>query len=132
MGLVNLIRLECNETETIGVLMIAGRATCYTLELPWRSNRHNISCVPTGTFHSYLTISPNHGKTYEVEVPEREDILFHVGNTYHDTQGCILPGLETGKVGENRAILHSKLAMAKFLEELKDVTAFTITISNFG
>jgi hypothetical protein len=29
------------------------------------------------------------------EVPERDFILFHGGNTHYDTDGCLLPGIRT-------------------------------------
>lgn len=78
---------------TIGRLE-CGDFSCVTLELPWRENQVNISCIPAGEYRYKLRFSP--GKQYYVlelqDVPGRTYIQVHIGNFTHQIQGCILPG----------------------------------------
>jgi hypothetical protein len=62
-----------------------------TLELPWLENKHNISCIPSGTYEVGKVTSMTKGKCFMVyDVPDRTNILIHKGNFTIDTQGCIL------------------------------------------
>ena len=45
------------------------------------------------------------------DVPGRDHILFHPGNTAADTRGCILPGTRPGRMDGRRAVLESAAAM---------------------
>lgn len=66
---------------------------CFTLELPWKFNKQNESCIPSGYYIVSKHESPTHGECLLVEgVPNRTWILFHAGNYTRDTKGCILPG----------------------------------------
>ncbi len=47
---VSLNRWDFFDEQTIGSLMMDGEIFCYTLELPWRENRKNISCIPIGDY----------------------------------------------------------------------------------
>lgn len=66
-----------------------------TLELPWRDNERNVSCIPAG---EYLVkkMHPTSKRKYQYfwvqDVPGRDSILFHPGNYTHQIRGCILPG----------------------------------------
>lgn len=66
-----------------------------TLELPWKENERNISCIPEG---EYLVkkMHPTAKRKYQYfwvqDVPGRDSILFHPGNYTHQIRGCILPG----------------------------------------
>lgn len=65
---------------------------CNTMELPWRDNQEDISCIPAGEYRIKMTNSPKYGSCYKVfGVENRTDILIHKGNTTNDTKGCILP-----------------------------------------
>lgn len=112
-----LVRLEHNETETLGVLLLDGRMQAVTLELPWRQNFANISCIPEGIYRCSRRDSPTYGSgTWYVEdVPLRSNIILgHKGNTRADTEGCILLGMEHGKLLGDRAVLSSEKACAAF------------------
>lgn len=66
---------------------------CWTLELPYKDNAKNISCIPKGAYYVECYESSRFGETFKFsEVKNRTDILFHAGNTIEDTKGCILPG----------------------------------------
>jgi len=43
-----LVRLRKSDQGTEG-LLIYSRFNCYSLELPWRDNRPNVSCILAGT-----------------------------------------------------------------------------------
>lgn len=63
---------------------------CVTLELPWKNNYAEISCIPAGKYICKRVNSPRHGNTFEVTgVPSRTHILFHGANLISDLLGCI-------------------------------------------
>lgn len=75
-----------------------------TLELPWKGNARNISCITPGTYRlkprSYGRYRDAYFKRWgfvnsiEVaDVPGRGDILIHTGNLPRHTRGCILVGM---------------------------------------
>ena len=88
--------------------------TIYTLELPYRDNQKNISCIPEGEYILRPHKSGTLGKCFKVysldendkdnipitgdtlyklkEVPNRSGILIHRGCELKDTRGCILIG----------------------------------------
>ena len=77
---------------TLGRLSV-GDFRCFTLELPWRDNKRNVSCIPEGFFLVTKHHSPSHGDVLKIhDVPDRSHILIHAGNFTRNTQGCILIG----------------------------------------
>jgi hypothetical protein len=72
--------------------------TCKTLELPWRDNESNISCIPVGTYNAVKRVSDKYKYSYHVksrgedQVAGRAWILIHPGNYFTDIRGCILIG----------------------------------------
>lgn len=71
--------------ETLGTLVIFNGeellVTLRSLELPWRDNLNNISCIPEGTYDCEKVVSPNHGLCVLLkDVPNRTAILIHAGN----------------------------------------------------
>ena len=66
---------------------------CNTLMLGWKDNKRRISHIPEGVYEVVRHQSPKFGDCYLVkDVPNRSHILFHQGNFYRDTLGCILVG----------------------------------------
>lgn len=66
---------------------------CKTLELPWRRNKSNISCIPYGEYRYTKYKSPSKGQVLLLHnVPYRSYIEIHAGNFYTETEGCILVG----------------------------------------
>lgn len=67
-----------------------------SVELPWRNNRRNVSCIPAD---SYEAIAINRGSNgdYAIwlqNVPGRSEILIHTANFVYQLQGCIAPGTD--------------------------------------
>lgn len=70
----------------------------FSLEDAWKSNQRNISRIPAGRYkcvpHGWKNELVKFPRVWRLEdVPGRDAILIHVGNSHHDTQGCILLGL---------------------------------------
>lgn len=104
-----LTRKTFTDKETLGEIV------CYngtneikfkTLELPWKNNKKDISCIPTGTYVCTWTRSfkfPN--GTYEVKnVSGRSGIRIHVANYYTQIQGCIAIGTDIKDINNDRQI----------------------------
>ena len=65
-----------------------------TLELPWRDNKTNVSCIPEGMYKVNRDKYGNH-QFYAIEgVVARSAIEIHIGNTVADLLGCIALGEE--------------------------------------
>lgn len=87
---------------TIGTLFIDGAPFCFTLELPWKNNKSNVSCIPDGKYSAKLaTASKFKSPRYLLEnVVGRSGIFIHAGNWggsvsdgyKSDIEGCILVG----------------------------------------
>lgn len=93
MKIMDLIRVGSTEKGTFGVLRYDGIPFAVTVERPWHDNHADISSIPAGTYLCKRVHSPRFGHTFEVtNVPGRENILFHKGNSVLDTKGCILIG----------------------------------------
>ena len=114
-----LIRDTFSEKSTIGELFLNGERMCDTLENPWLDNQRNISCIPAGVYDVRLRLaresaSRDYLHLLVQDVPNRDWILFHRGNTAKDTSGCILVGLGT----EQDVVHNSVLAMDLLIKEL--------------
>ena len=133
--LVILARTESHDQGTFGKLYTNG-FSCFTVELPWRENQPNYSCVPTGEYEVELRHSPRFGYTYWVKnVQGRSYILFHVGNWAGDSKkglrtnsnGCILPGKYKGWCKGQKAVLVSRPTVRTFMKHMK-LQPFTLKI----
>jgi hypothetical protein len=104
------------EKPTVGRLLM-GSQSVFTLELPWRDNQPNLSCVPEGTYRTVLAFSNRYGKIMPrlLNIPGRDGILIHPGNTPHDTLGCILVGTSQRS---NGVLSNSRVAFKLFFEWL--------------
>ncbi len=133
--MIQIFRHEHTEDGTFGVLSVAGEIICFSLELPWRSNQNGISCIPPGLYtvrqRATWFGTEKFGPTYQVEdVPGRNGILFHVGNTIADLKGCIAPGMSIGRI-DRRAVLSSSAAFRLFLERMNNAAESSLLITSF-
>jgi hypothetical protein len=116
-----LIRVTEHAGATFGVLCIDEAPEFLTVEDAWRSNETKVSCIPIGRYKIIRHKSPRFGNVYKVlDVPEREHILIHAGNTHRDTEGCILLGMQYGKIGSDSAILASRSAFLQFMKLMEN------------
>jgi len=89
-------RFAYTKMGTLGQLIV-GDLYLYTIELPWRGNERNESCIPPGVYQYQRHESPRFGETLWLRgVPERSEILIHAANSPADLNGCIGPGLDYG------------------------------------
>ena len=114
-----LIRDTFSKESILGELFINGELICDTLENPWQDNQRNISCIPEGEYPVRLRLaresaSRDYLHLLVQEVPNRDFILFHRGNTAKDTSGCILVGLGS----QQDVVNNSVLAMDLLIKEI--------------
>lgn len=123
-----LIREPSTDEGTFGSLVF-GCEKVNTVELPWRDNQRQISCIPPGIYKCEIVRSPRFGIVYQVkEVPGRDHVLIHPANLAGDEalgwttelQGCVAPGEKRGKMRNKagkmqRAVLVSRPAVNKLM-----------------
>ena len=89
--------------STKGELVLDGGFKCLTLELPWKNNEKQLSCIPEGVYKVVRRHSKKYGWHLHItDVKDRSLILIHWGNYagsrnpntgYPDILGCVLVGL---------------------------------------
>ena len=124
-----LIRNTFSKKSTVGELFLNGERICDTLENSWQDNQRNISCIPEGVYKVRLRLaresaSRDYLHLLVQEVPNRDWILFHRGNTAKDTSGCILVGLGT----EQDVVHNSVLAMDLLIKEILNLGGENINL----
>lgn len=110
----------------------------HALELPWRNNQAEFSCVPPGTYLCKWLHSDHFNRdVYHVlGVPGREAIEIHPANFAGDRlkgfkcelRGCCAPGESFGTLDHQFAILNSR-AMTRDFETLMAGEDFMLHIS---
>lgn len=95
---------------TNGELYHLGELVCYTIELPWRENKTNVSCIPEGRYRLVRRYSERYGYHLLLrEVPHRSAILVHPANdALKELRGCLAPVSRLAGAGRG---LHSRSAM---------------------
>lgn len=120
---IEVIRTKDDGNQTEGVLFVVDTDTgeilfrCYTLELPYKNNQNNISCIPRGTYKcEKLPNSPSFGydHIWIKNVPNRTFIKIHRANYVKQLRGCIA-------VGKTKADLNG--------DGLNDITNSAITLT---
>lgn len=124
-----LERGPSTDQGTFGVLMFGPHVT-HTVELPWRDNKTQRSCIPTGTYQCAIVKSPRFGRVYGVQnVPGRSHVLIHSANFAGDVDkgyttqlhGCIAPCMRVGQMRNNAGAMQaaglvSRPALARLME----------------
>lgn len=135
---LKLKRQASSDTGTPGVLIFPDGSQLHTLELPWRNNIRQKSCIPEGSYRCQITQSPRFGRIYTVTgVEGRGNILIHSGNYAGDVdkgykshvQGCILLGKYFGTMDGQRAILLSRPTVRAFMDHMKG-EPFTLVVED--
>lgn len=97
-------RILLNDKQTLGILTAVNTNdeifVCKTLELAWKDNKPNISCIPSGVYECKYTRSNRLSQvkgtdfyTYEVlGVKGRAGIRIHAANYFFQLLGCIALG----------------------------------------
>ena len=100
-----------------------------TLELPFKDNQRSISCIPEGEYKVRLRLARESASRDYLhllieDVPNRDWILFHRGNSAKDTRGCILVGLGT----QQDVVQNSVLAMDLLVKEILNLGGTNINL----
>lgn len=125
MNTAYLIRTYKKE-YTAGVLVAHNEhgkilLSCNVLELPWRSNERNVSCIPEGAYAVKQRESKKFGLHYHIlDVPGRSGILQHPGNYTHQIQGCQLPGQSLTDLNDDGIldVIETRLTLTHMLKTL--------------
>lgn len=126
---LTLIRVGQSDRGTFGVLRQGQVPFVLTMELPWKNNLPNESCIPTGHYICRRVRSPKFGDTFEVtQVPNRSHILFHRGNDLEDTLGCTMIGEEFSGTFDKPIIVSSERGFVEFMALLREHMAFNLDI----
>lgn len=122
--IVKIIRTVPNEKQTLGKFFIINDSVvefdCHTLELPWKENKKNESCIPKGTYRMKRRFSNKHGQHWHIQnVFDRDMILIHTGNFHTQIQGCVLVGMGLADINKDGCldVTESKVA----LERINDI-----------
>lgn len=99
---------------TNGTLTFNGYFVCFTIELPWKENKKNVSCISEGKYELKARYSPKFQNHLEViDVYERKLILLYPANhALTELHGCIAPVLQLTGIGKG---VYSRLALEKLL-----------------
>jgi len=104
--------------------------SCKTLEPKWDGNKKNVSCIPPGEYAVETYSSSKYPNVYEVQnVPGRSKILFHAGNYYSNTEGCILVGEKIGDInGDGVVDVNNSNVTLSAMKEATRYYGFNLTI----
>jgi len=138
-NLHKLVRAISDGIDTLGVFVIVTpdgemKFDCETLELPWLNNQHNISRIPAGIYKAVKVACSkmiDYPHIIILNVPSREGIAIHAGNSVHDTRGCVLVGKMDETITEHNyaELIHSRATLQSMLEVLPDEFTLEITDS---
>ena len=130
-----LLRISENNKQTLGRLFVFDGLDiafeCCTLELPFKANMRNVSCIPPGEYN----VSPRNSKKYDdhyvVEnVMLRDYILIHPANYYTQLRGCIAVGYDFYDINNDgeHDLTHSRRTMKHLLSVAPE--GFSLIIIN--
>lgn len=147
MKIFSLYRYSSSNQGSKGLLITPGLDLSHfcIMELPWRDNKPNYSCIPDGEYLCKYRESKKFRQHYHLqEVEGRSWILTHTGNLAGDTKrgwkthshGCLLIGSRFGKLKIDEykyqdAVLNSRPTLRKLIKALEKED-FTLRIVSIG
>jgi len=120
----------------MGDILVDGIWECYSLEDPYDggANKANKNAIPEGMYPIIITRSIRFKRDMPLicDVPDRQGIRIHTGNTADDTSGCILVGqsCEADFVGHSKSAFN--VLFAKIKTALLAKTEVWIDINHEG
>ena len=97
---------------TNGQLYLGNEMLCATIELPWKENKRQVSCIPEGRYE----LKRRYTERFDAhlllkDVPGRSYILIHAFNdALEESKGCIAPVSKC--IGEGQGIF-SRVSLEK-------------------
>lgn len=125
--MLEILRFQNSADVTLGLLLLDGEYLCCTLELPWKNNEINISCIPDGEYTARVI----HSKKFDRKVvlldyvDGRTGIEIHNGNSTNDTLGCILVGDKFAYSFEYM-VYNSRRTLEKLIDSLAAYESFAV------
>jgi Family of unknown function (DUF5675) len=114
-----LVRDDITSECVRGALIVGGEMFS-VLEPPWKNNKSNISCIPSGKYVCNFMRRSSSGKyknVYHIQhVGGRFGILIHNGNIVSHTRGCLIIGKRKGWLANRRAVLNSRTALGELAD----------------
>lgn len=127
MKKVEVIRKSDDGVQTLGDLSVFDGSellfSCKTLELTYRDNEKNISCIPVGEYKVKKRWSNKYKDHFHIlDVPNRTFILIHPANYYTQLRGCIAVGANHADINSDdyKDVVSSKETMDILLAILPD------------
>lgn len=155
MSYARIERIIYNDKQTLGIISAYTGKTMFmakTLELAWKDNQPNISCIPKGIYKVAWTRSnrlsaesekrwrakntgepPDEVKSvyaYEVlNVPNRSGIRIHSANFFYQLLGCIALGSQHKDINLDQQldVVHSGATVKQF-EQVMNRQGFVLEI----
>jgi hypothetical protein len=129
MRTVQLFHTLQNDKQSLGTISMPDLGfNCKTLELPWKNNEPQVSCIPDNIYLCKWTRSNRLSKlaghdvyTYEImNVPGRSGIRIHSANYFFQLLGCIALGdaLKDINMDQQLDVIHSGKTVARFAEAM--------------
>ena len=117
---------------TNGNLWCDKQLVCHTIELPWRNNERNISCIPEGKYRLKRRFTKKRGWHYILEgVPDRSFILFHpANNALKELRGCIAPVSELTGEGTGADSRRANASLSFVIDQMMKEGEVYITINS--
>lgn len=115
---LRLLRIQFYDDRTLGVLVTPENIFC-SLELAWKDNVRNISCIPEGKYQCVRHWSRKfpYDHLMLMDVPDRSGILLHAGNGPESTSGCVL--IARGFTSDKGLTATSRAAVDTLMEEVR-------------
>lgn len=130
---LTIVRFPDQKQETTGIMIAYENdqpgLKLATVELPWKDNKNQISCIPVGTYDVKKFNSPKHGLCFLIQnVPGRSMCEIHSANFARELLGCIAPGLSHADIDKDGLpdVTSSKIAMGKLLDFMPETFKLTI------
>ena len=90
----------------------------YSLELPWKDNSEDVSCIPEGTYLLKRDHTGKHQYYAVQDIPSRTNIEWHMGNYLKDILGCTVFG--QARMNDNISVASSALALKEIVKYIGD------------
>jgi hypothetical protein len=128
---LELVRLAVVPDGAFGILKVDGLPWLATLERTYPiSGVLQLVKIPAGTWTCKRTEFNRGGyDTFEVTgVPGHSRLLFHIGNSETDSEGCILLGRRFGALQGHWSVFDSRLAFYEFMGRFTAKDEFTLRV----
>ena len=125
---MKLQRDNQDSARTYGTIGDDAGVLAQTLELPWKNNTPDVSCIVAGTYLCELRWSPEHSRNlyWITGVPNRADVEIHIGNFTSNTKGCVL--LADSRDPDGVDVDNSTDAFQRFMAHMAGASSFTLTV----